>query len=68
MPPNALAIVKPALEATYKDLDISPSDIGSFGSKQALGCATSSAFAVVPSGSLFSMTVVAVVAFILVLI
>jgi hypothetical protein len=30
VPPNTLAIVKPALESTYAKLDIEPSDIGAF--------------------------------------
>jgi hypothetical protein len=38
-PPNALAIVRPALEATYGELGITPADIGTFGAQQNLqGC------------------------------
>jgi len=46
VPPNALAIVKPALENTYADLNITRSDIGTFGAKQSLGCPPKSAAAV----------------------
>jgi hypothetical protein len=43
-PPNTLAIVKPALEATYGRLGITPADIGTFGAQQAgLDCAAKSA-------------------------
>lgn len=43
VPPNALAIVKPALENTYEELNITRADIGTFGAKQSLGCPTKSA-------------------------
>jgi hypothetical protein len=39
-PPNALAIVRPALESTYGELGITAADIGTFGAQQNLqGCA-----------------------------
>lgn len=43
IPPNALAIVQPALERTYPKLGIDKSEVGTYGSKQSLGCPTSSA-------------------------
>lgn len=53
---KALATVRPALEATYPDLGIEPSDIGTYGAVQALNCpkATNAAgtHAVAPVGSL----------------
>jgi hypothetical protein len=48
-PPNTLAIVRPALEATYGRLGITPADIGTFGAQQALGCTPTSA-AAAPGG------------------
>ncbi|KAF8063723.1 Subtilisin BL [Scenedesmus sp. PABB004] len=40
VPPNVLRIVQPALESTYAKLGVSPSEIGTFGSTQALNCPT----------------------------
>lgn len=64
-PSGALAVVKPALEATYADLNISPAEIGSYGAKQPLNCApTSSAASSAATGGLGALaaTLLAVLA------
>eukprot|EP00882_Tetradesmus_deserticola_P013632 GHRQ01014474.1.p4 GENE.GHRQ01014474.1~~GHRQ01014474.1.p4 ORF type:complete len:104 (-),score=52.12 GHRQ01014474.1:253-564(-) len=42
-PRNTLAVVQPALEATYGKLGITQADIGTYGAQQALGCTPTSA-------------------------
>lgn len=66
-PGNALATVRPAVEATYADLNIDPSEVGSYGAKQALNCPQKSAagVAAVPAGK---MTLGLLVAVLLVLV
>jgi hypothetical protein len=55
-PGTALSTVRPALEATYADLDIEPAEIGTFGAKQNLNCPTAKSAAgsnVVTAGGSF---------------
>lgn len=66
IPPNAMAIVKPALEDTYADLGINRTDIGVYGSKQSLGCPTVSS-AAVPRASTATSLVVVVLSLLVVL-
>jgi hypothetical protein len=62
-PPNALAIVRPALEATYGELGITPADIGTFGAQQNLqGCEPASSAAGAVAVGKVGMTLVAVLA------
>lgn len=52
-PGNALATVRPAIQATYPALGIDPAEVGTYGAQQALNCpkATSAAGAQVAAAA-----------------